>query len=260
LPHHDDKHVRVRARAANLHSKGIVMPGKFAPLAALAAGGLFLSKQANRAKARLPHVEFTSPGPGPTVSVRKSLVLRPPASGRSLAALAAVAVGGYLAYSQLKKSRGFGRTSSVQETIELNVPLSTAYNQWTQFEEFPKFMDSVQQVKQIDDTHLHWRALVAGKPKEWDAEITEQIPDHRIAWRSIGGVQNSGAVTFQRVGVNRTRVNLQIDYDPETISEKIGDAVGAVKLTAKGNLKRFKELVEAHGAETGAWRGTVAPH
>jgi uncharacterized membrane protein len=236
------------------------MPGKFAPLAALAAGGLLLSKQTHRAKAQLPHVEFAPPGAGPAVSVRKSLVVRPPSGGRSLAALAAVAVGGYLAYTKLKKSRGFGSTSSVKESIELNVPLSTAYNQWTQFEEFPKFMDSVQEVKQIDDTHLHWKALVAGKPKEWDAEITEQVPDHRIAWRSTSGVQNAGAVTFQRVGVNRTRVNLEMDYDPETVTEKIGDAVGAVKLTAKGNLKRFKELVEAHGAETGAWRGTVAPH
>jgi uncharacterized membrane protein len=234
------------------------MRGKFAPIAALAAGGLFLSNQAKKAKAQLPHVEFEAPGPGPAVSVRKSVVVRPPATG-TLAALAALAVGGYLAYAQMRRMRGTS-TSSVRESIELSVPLSTAYNQWTQFEEFPKFMDSVQEVKQVDDTHLHWRAVVAGKPKEWDAEITEQVPDRRIAWRSIGGVQNAGAVTFERIGVNRTRVNLEMDYDPETVGEKIGDAVGAVKLTAKGNLKRFKELVEARGAETGAWRGTVAPH
>jgi len=235
------------------------MAGKFAPLAALAAGGMFLSNQAKRARDTLPHVEFEAPGTGPTVSVRRSVVVRPPAGGGALLALAALAVGGYFAYTQMRKTRG-ASSSSVKESIELNVPLSTAYNQWTQFEEFPKFMDSVQEVKQIDDTHLHWRAVVAGKPKEWDAEITEQIPDQRIAWRSTGGVQNAGAVTFQRVGVNRTRVQLQMDYDPETVTEKIGDAVGAVKLTAKGNLKRFKELVEARGAETGAWRGTVAPH
>lgn len=236
------------------------MRGKFAPIAALAASGVFLKNQMNKARTQLPDVEIASPGPGPTISTRRTVVVTPPSPAGTFAALAGITVLGWLAYSQMKKIRGRFSSSSVQESIELNVPLSTAYNQWTQFEEFPKFMDSVQEVKQIDDTHLHWRAVVAGKPKEWDAEITEQIPDRRIAWRSTDGVQNAGAVTFQRVGVNRTRVNLQMDYDPETVSEKIGDAVGAVKLTAKGNLKRFKELVEARGAETGAWRGTVAPH
>jgi len=236
------------------------MRGKFAPIAALTAGGVFLKDQMDRAKTQLPDVEFAAPGPGPALSTRRVVVVRPPSPVGTIAALAGLTVIGYLAYSQMKKMRRGFTSSSVKESIELNVPLSTAYNQWTQFEEFPKFMASVQEVKQIDDTHLHWKAVVAGKPKEWDAEITEQIPDQRIAWRSTGGVQNAGAVTFQRVGVNRTRVNLEMDYDPETATEKIGDAMGAVKLTAKGNLKRFKELVEARGAETGAWRGTVAPH
>jgi uncharacterized membrane protein len=204
-------------------------------------------------------VEFTR-GPGPALSLRESLVVRTPSPG-ALVTLAALAGGGLLAWTQLKKRRGAPTgSSSVEEIIELNVPLSTAYNQWTQFEEFPRFMDSVEEVRQIDDTHLHWRATVAGKPKEWDAEITEQIPDKRIAWRSTSGVQNAGTVTFQRVGVNRTKVKLQMDYDPESLGEKIGDAVGAVKLTAKGNLKRFKELVEARGVETGGWRGIVTQH
>jgi uncharacterized membrane protein len=230
------------------------MRGKLPAIAALtAAGGVCVNQMMKRT--RLPRVEFTRQGPGPALSVRKSLVVRPPGPGSiaALVAIAAVAAGGVLAWSRMRKGR-----ASVQESIELNVPLSTAYNQWTQFEEFPKFMDSVQEVRQLDDTHLHWRANVAGKPKEWDAEITEQIPDKRIAWRSIGGAQNAGMVTFERVGVNRTKVKLQMDYDPETLGEKIGGAVGAVKLTTKGNLKRFKELVEARGAETGAWRGTVA--
>jgi uncharacterized membrane protein len=255
------KHVRIRAVAHQpSNCRGIIMRGKLAPIAALAAAcGVFLKDQVYKAKTRLPDVEFTSPGPGPAISTRRTLVVKPPSPAGTIAALAGLTVLGYLAYSQMRRIRGTG-TSSVQESIELNVPLSTAYNQWTQFEEFPKFMDSVQEVRQVDDTHLHWKAVVAGKPKEWDSEITEQIPDRRIAWRSTGGVQNAGAVTFQRVGVNRTRVNLEMDYDPETVTEKIGDAVGAVKLTAKGNLKRFKELVEARGAETGAWRGTVAPH
>jgi uncharacterized membrane protein len=121
-------------------------------------------------------------------------------------------------------------------------------------------MASVQEVRQIDDTHLHWRAVVAGKTKEWDAEITEQIPDQRIAWRSTSGVANSGAVTFHRIGDARTQVMLQMDYQPETAGEKIGAALGGVKLTTKGNLQRFKDLIERRGVETGEWRGTVARH
>ena len=173
--------------------------------------------------------------------------------------VAALALGGWLLSNQMKK-RGFRGESSVEESVEVNVPVSTAYNQWTQFEEFPRFMASVQEVKQIDDTHLHWRANVAGKTKEWDAEITEQIPDQKIAWRSIGGVRNEGVVRFERVADNRTRIVLHMDYQPESTVEKVGDVVGGVKLTAKGNLKRFKDLIEGRGVETGAWRGTVTQH
>jgi uncharacterized membrane protein len=145
----------------------------------------------------------------------------------------------------------------VHESVELDVPVNTAYNQWTQFEEFPKFMATVQSVEQLDDTHLRWRAIVGGKVKEWIAEITEQIPDERIAWRSTGGVQNSGVVAFQRISDSRTRVTLDMEYRPETVVEQMGDASGAVKLTTKGNLMRFKKLLESRGHETGAWRGTV---
>ena len=165
---------------------------------------------------------------------------------------------GYLLSKELR--RGPGNKHTVEESIELDVPVSTAYNQWTQFEEFPKFMATVESVTQIDDTHLHWRAVVGGKPKEWDAEITEQIPDERIAWRSTGGVQNAGVVTFHKIDDARTRVMLQMDYDPETFVEKVADAGGAVKLTTKGNLRRFKELLESRGHETGAWRGSVTQH
>jgi uncharacterized membrane protein len=185
-------------------------------------------------------------------------------SGR-IVTVAALAVGGLLLSKQMKKtrrlgSRQLGSMSSVDESIEVNVPVSTAYNQWTQFEEFPRFMDSVQEVKQLDDTHIHWRANVAGKTKEWDAEITEQIPDQRIAWRSTGGVYNAGAVSFERISDNTTRILLHLEFQPETVGEKIGDAVGAVKLTAKANLKRFKDLIEGRGVESGAWRGTVVQH
>jgi uncharacterized membrane protein len=121
-------------------------------------------------------------------------------------------------------------------------------------------MATVASVTQIDDTHLHWRANVAGKTKEWDAEITEQVPDQRIAWRSIDGPYNAGVVTFHKVSDSRTRVMLQMDYEPETAGEKVADAAGAVKLTTKGNLTRFKDLLESRGRETGAWRGSVMQH
>jgi uncharacterized membrane protein len=178
----------------------------------------------------------------------------------TIGTVAAIALGGWLLSNQMRKSRGLRAGSSVEDSIEVNVPVSTAYNQWTQFEEFPRFMASVQEVKQIDDTHLHWRADVAGKTKEWDAEITEQVPDHKIAWRSTGGVKNEGVVRFERIGDNRTRIVVHMDYEPETAVEKVGDAVGGVKLTTKGNLKRFKDLIEGRGVETGAWRGTVTQH
>jgi uncharacterized membrane protein len=185
-------------------------------------------------------------------------VLRRPAR---VGPLAALVIGG-LVWSQMRRSRGFGgtSTSSVESSIEVDVPLHTAYNQWTQFEQFPQFMESVQEVRQIDDTHLHWCATVAGKTKEWDAEITEQIPDQRIAWRSTGGVDNSGVVTFQRISDSRTKVTLQMDYRPDTMGEKIGDTLGGVRMTAKANLKRFKDLIEGRGVESGAWRGTVTQH
>jgi uncharacterized membrane protein len=178
--------------------------------------------------------------------------------GSALAGAAAVAAGAWLLSQQRRKDSGGMHT--VEESIEIEVPVRTAYNQWTQFEDFPKFMESVESVQQVDDTHLHWRARVAGKTKEWDAEITEQVPDERIAWRSIDGVPNAGVVTFHRISDDRTRVMLQMDYSPETMAEKVGDAGGAVKLTTKGNLKRFKELLESRGQETGAWRGTVQQH
>jgi uncharacterized membrane protein len=172
--------------------------------------------------------------------------------------VAALAVGGVLLSKQMKKGRSSGAQSSVEESIEVNVPLSTAYNQWTQFEDFPKFMDSVHEIRQLDDKHLHWRADVAGKEKEWDAEITEQIPDKRIAWRSVSGVPNAGAVTFHKISDSVTRIMLQMEYEPEGMAEKLGDAVGAVRMEARGNLQKFKEMIESRGRETGAWRGTVA--
>jgi len=174
--------------------------------------------------------------------------------------VAALAVGGVILSKQLKKSRGSGMRSSTRESIEVDVPASTAYNQWTQFEDFPKFMDGVREVRQLDDTHLHWHAEIGGKEKEWDAEITEQIPDRRIAWRSTSGVRNSGVVAFDRMSDSRTRVTLQMEYEPEETAERIGDTLGLIKMKTKQNLKRFKEFIESRGKETGAWRGTVSQH
>lgn len=174
--------------------------------------------------------------------------------------VAALAVGGILLSKQLKKPRGSRSMSKAEESIEVDVPVSTAYNQWTQFEDFPKFMENVHEVRQLDDTHVHWRADVAGKEEQWDAEITEQIPDKRIAWRSTSGVKNAGVVTFHKISDSKTRVMLQMDYAPRSADEKIGDALGLVRMQMKGNLKRFKELLESRGRETGAWRGSVAQH
>jgi len=173
--------------------------------------------------------------------------------------VAALAVGGMM-LSKKMKNRGSNMGSSIIETIEVNVPVSTAYNQWTQFEDFPQFMSSVHEVRQLDDKHLHWKANVAGEEKEWDAEITEQIPDKRIAWRSVTGVPNGGVVTFHKISDDVTRVALQMDYQPEGPLEKLGDAFGAVRMEARGNLQKFKEMLESRGKETGAWRGKIAQH
>jgi uncharacterized membrane protein len=147
--------------------------------------------------------------------------------------------------------------SKFQDTIDVEVPVGTAYNQWTQFEEFPRFMEGVESVQQIDDRNLHWRAEIGGKHVEWHAEITEQIPDTRIAWKSVSGSRNAGVADFHRIDDDHCRVTLQIDYEPEGAVETVGDLLGAVKMRVKGDLKRFKEFIEERGSETGAWRGTV---
>ena len=147
--------------------------------------------------------------------------------------------------------------ASVVESIDVNVPLSTAYNQWTQFEEFPRFMEGVKSVKQLDDSHLHWVAEIAGKEEEWDAEISEQHPDERVAWHSTSGTKNAGVVTFHRIDDNTTRVTLQLDVEPEGLVESVGTALGLLDRRVKGDLERFKEFIQGRGTETGAWRGDV---
>jgi uncharacterized membrane protein len=147
--------------------------------------------------------------------------------------------------------------SRIEKSITVNVPLSTAYNQWTQFEDFPHFMEGVEEVRQLDDKHLHWRANVGGKQEEWDAEIYEQVPDQRVAWRSTSGAPNSGVVTFESLDTGTTRVNLQLEYTPQGAVESTGDALGMPSRRVEGDLERFKEYIESRGAETGAWRGAI---
>ncbi len=147
--------------------------------------------------------------------------------------------------------------ASIEKSIDVQVPVRTAYNQWTQFEEFPLFMEGVEQIEQRDDEHLHWVAKIAGKREEWDAEITEQTPDQRVAWRSTNGNENAGVVTFHKLDDMKTRVMLQMDYKPEGVVESTGNALGFVGRRIEGDLERFKEFIEARGQETGAWRGEV---
>ncbi|MEX2447330.1 MAG: SRPBCC family protein [Solirubrobacterales bacterium] len=147
--------------------------------------------------------------------------------------------------------------ASVQESIEVDVPARTAYNQWTQFEEFPRFMEGVEEVRQLDDTHIRWRADIWGKKKEWTAEITEQRPDERVAWKNVDGAENAGVISFHRVGEGRARITAQIEAEPEGMVEATGDLIGVLDRRVKGDLRRFKEFIEASGGETGAWRGEV---
>ena len=147
--------------------------------------------------------------------------------------------------------------STIEQSIEVHVPVRTAYNQWTQFETFPQFMEGVDSVQQLDDTHLHWVADIAGIRREWDAEITEQTPDQRVAWRATDGTENAGVVTFHHLSDDTTRVMLQLDFDPEGFVEHAGDALGFVRTRTKRDLERYKSFVEERGSETGGWRGEV---
>jgi uncharacterized membrane protein len=155
-------------------------------------------------------------------------------------------------------STGGGTTPrAIEESIEVNVPVSVAYNQWTQFEDFPLFMEGVDHVQQLDDTLLHWAATVAGKTNEWNAKILEQHPDKQISWVSEDGKKTRGTVTFEPVGENKTRVRLSMSYQADPL-EAVGSAAGLDARRVRGDLERFKELIESRGTESGAWRGEVS--
>lgn len=147
--------------------------------------------------------------------------------------------------------------SAVEASIDVDVPVRVAYNQWTQFEDFPQFMEGVEEVKQITDDTIRWKAEIAGKTEEWTAEITQQEPDQRIAWTSREGVPNAGAVTFHKLSDDSCRVMLQMEYEPEGAVESAADKAGIIEKRIKGDLTRFKDFIESQGRETGAWRGVI---
>jgi uncharacterized membrane protein len=148
--------------------------------------------------------------------------------------------------------------NDITESIDVAVPVRTAYDQWTQFESFPLFMSGVDEVRQTDDTHTHWKISMGGVTREFDAEITEQIPDERVAWTSRSGTKHAGVVTFHQLDPQTTRVTLQLDTEPHGIVEKIGDKLGVPAHQASTDLKRFKTFIEEHGSATGTWRGEVS--
>jgi uncharacterized membrane protein len=158
----------------------------------------------------------------------------------------------------MRRGHGPGM-SEVMETVDVAVPVRTAYNQWTQFEEFPRFMEGVEEIEQVSDTMTHWKIKIAGVEREFDAEITEQRPDERVAWHSIGGAGHAGVVTFHRLDDVNTRVTLQLETAPEGVVETLGDKLGLVKRRAKGDMERFKEFIESRGVETGGYREEITP-
>ncbi len=147
--------------------------------------------------------------------------------------------------------------STVTESIDVDVPIKTAYDQWTQFESFPQFMEGVEEIRQIDDTHNHWVIKIAGVTREFDATITEQHPEERVAWRADDGPNHAGVVTFHRIDDNQTRVTAQMDIDPEGFAENVADKAGILDRRVKGDMKRFKECIESRDSATGSWRGDV---
>ncbi|TMC75487.1 MAG: SRPBCC family protein [Chloroflexi bacterium] len=146
---------------------------------------------------------------------------------------------------------------TVKKSIEVNVPVRIAYDQWTQFEVFPRFMEGVEAVQQLDDKRLHWRAKIAGKVEEWDADIVEQVPDRVISWRSTSGARNQGTVRFAPLGDNKTRIELEMHWEPKDVTERVGDVLGADDLRIQGDLERFKKFIEELRTPTGGWRGEI---
>jgi len=187
------------------------------------------------------------------VSGAAVVVMAVPAARRKLTALVRAGGDSWAPDSWTETAK----QSAIEEEIEIAVPVATAYNQWTQFEDFPRFMEGVDEVRQLDDTLLHWAATVAGKHAEWDAKILEQQPDRRIVWESIDGKHTRGTVSFEEAGPGRSRIRLHMSYTPEGVTEKVGSAIGLDNRRIRGDLQRFRELIEAEQVATGSWRGEI---
>jgi uncharacterized membrane protein len=172
--------------------------------------------------------------------------------------LTALALGGALLAKKFNRARGDQASSSIREEIDVGVPVRVAYDQFTRFAQFPRFMDGVRELRQLDEHRWHWRALVAGKEVEWEAEITEQLADTRIAWRSTSGTPNGGTVAFRSLSRARTRITLEMYAEPQDGAGSAADALDARRVQARASLKQFKEMIELPGQETSAWRNTVA--
>ncbi len=145
----------------------------------------------------------------------------------------------------------------MEKTFEFDCPVHVTYNQWTQFEEFPRWMGSVKEVRQLDDTHQHWKVRIAGKEKEFDTVLIDQVPDQHISWRATSGVPNQGTARFEKLPNDRSRVQLEMDYEPQSFVEKAADAVGIVSAYVESAVEKFKKSLEDRGRETGAWRGEI---
>ena len=148
--------------------------------------------------------------------------------------------------------------TTVDKKLEVDAPIERVYNQWTQFEDFPRFMEGVVRIDQLSNDMLHWTIDIGGVKREFDAKVTEQIPDERIAWKSVDGKTHAGVVTFHRLGDDETRVTVQMSYDPEGFLENAADSLGVIAARVQGDLTRFREFIEHQPEETGAWRGTIA--
>lgn len=171
----------------------------------------------------------------------------------------ALAVGGYILSKQISKQGRAGGDQVIEESIELKVPRHLAYEQWMRVEDFPSFMQSVKEVRRIDPRHLHWKAQIGGRELEWDAEITAQVPDRRIAWRSTGAVHDRGSVSFTALPGEHTRITIKMMYEADGAAEQLGDMFSTVRQETRANLQRFKEMMEAKGKE-GGWRGQLSQH
>ncbi len=255
-------------KSSSFDSRYLLVSGAVAAVISAAAIGLLDSGyRSQRARARKAIGHYAGVA---RRTVRKQRLQRRLREPDAIAAVVVAGVGLAAACARLylrrehagpfseDEERRSPRFETLEKVVEVDRPLRTVYDQWTQFEEFPRFMAGVKEVRQLDDSHLLWRAEVLGREKQWEAEITEQEPDTRISWKSVAGARNAGTVRFEPLGTDRTRVRLTMAYEPEDTTDNIGDALGALRLQVARSVQGFKDFIEGQKTETGAWRGTVS--